>query len=62
MPDHTCKNCRFFELVKRGEANSYGFCRRNAPKVYEKTSAEPPKAQWPVVNAELDWCGEFQIW
>jgi len=61
MPDHTCESCRYFQMVKPGEQNSYGLCRRHAPQVNEKNSAFPPKAQWPLVNADLDWCGEFQI-
>lgn len=59
--ERSCSRCHFFELISKGPHNPYGFCRRHAPFTNEKQGAEPAKAQWPLVNAQLDWCGEFEM-
>jgi len=56
-----CANCLYFDLVRVGEHNAYGLCRRHAPFAREKQGPDPAKAQWPRVTAHLDWCGEFEL-
>lgn len=54
-----CADCVFHGLASdrysytaKGKSLA-GLCRRNPPRVDEPD-------QWPVVNLETDWCGEFR--
>ncbi len=52
--DHTCSNCRFWEIGTRSEPEGPmgGLCRKYAPRDCEMFT-------WPSTY-ENDWCGEHQ--
>lgn len=54
-----CKTCRFFDENKNPTHvdKQIGICRRYPPKLvpWEDFSM----TQWPDVNKENDWCGEY---
>lgn len=53
-----CKNCIYFDVNEWDEQ----ICRRAAPAVYLNPDGEDRRnyAYWPLVVAEVDWCGEFK--
>jgi hypothetical protein len=50
---YSCQQCRYFESRDKT-------CRFNAPQVQMAASPPGPEtAEWPTVDPNLDWCGEF---
>jgi hypothetical protein len=58
--EDSCRTCRFFRLTHDVEVNATGQCRRFSPIPVYIQSALLPRAQWPQVNADKDWCGQFK--
>jgi len=55
-----CRTCKFFRLTHDAEVNAAGECRRFSPVPEYKQSALHPRAVWPLVSADTDWCGQFK--
>ena len=53
-----CRNCRFWEGKADATRNSYGDCRRYAPRAIVGTQGAAA-TKWPRTNPG-DWCGEFE--
>lgn len=55
-----CRSCRFFQMTHDSDINAIGQCRRFSPVPVYVASALLPRAQWPQVNADKDWCGQYK--
>lgn len=62
-----CRTCVFFQPYAVKESPSSinahesadGLCRVDAPKIFAAAMIdEAPRGQWPVVDADKDYCGE----
>jgi hypothetical protein len=58
--DEYCRTCRYFQLTHDAEVNAAGQCRRFSPVPVYIQSALLPRAQWPQVSADKDWCGQYK--
>lgn len=54
-----CGTCGYWQPGHPRVADGSGFCRRYPPAVI--ASQQGPMAVCPVVSADLDWCGEHDV-
>ena len=54
-----CRTCRYFRAsLGHREIESFGECRRHAPRPETCREEWEMLARWPKVE-ELDWCGDW---
>ena len=56
----SCGQCRFYSLLPDDEFQTSGLCRKNSPQPSTPAYGVRSVALWPLVNAERDFCGEFE--
>ncbi len=53
-----CENCMFYEGL--GGVDTWDFCRRYPPTIFWNMVRMESEIEYPVVNGETDWCGEYK--